>query len=261
MPTKDLPEALAGERAAAVVEKNFGTPFFHQQWSSLLKVAVCPIGGGVTEGNQAFLSALADDPHEWRVEVQTVKGKPDQFGDPESGRIQAFEHGAVTQAKRSVDVRRLEQGLDFLGDQNVRYGAPQLRTLEIGGGIIGKNFFLQQETVETPKGGKGARCRPGRESGISAGSEIIANIVAFDFCERETLLLKPPEKYAEIATVGLDGPRAHIPFNREVGEEVVQMIHWAGHRAIMTGECKRTLGPYVYSEEMNGRPLNECRTR
>ena len=65
-----------------------------------------PLGHGLTsrdaERNATLLVALADDPQDIAGQVDVVDVEPDEFTDPDAGRVEQFESSAVAQVDRVV---------------------------------------------------------------------------------------------------------------------------------------------------------------
>ena len=210
------------------------------RWSRLRSGAsrtVVPVdpGDGVdAEGHQAFLASLAENPDKAGIEADPVEGQTDQFGHPQTGGVEGLEHGPVAEPEGGRGVRSGEQGVDLVGRQGVRHRPPQARRSEVGGGVGGQDLGLDEEAEERPQGRQGARRRTRRQTGVAARPEIVAEARAFDRLQIELLFVEPRRELAQIAGVGFDRPRAQVALDREMGEELVDLVFGAGrHVAIV----------------------------
>jgi hypothetical protein len=86
------------------------------------------------ERHQALLAALAEGAQHAFVEADFVQLQIDQFGDAQAGGVERFQHGAVAQAERGVEVGGVEQAADlfFRHDLGQARGRAGLASFRVG---------------------------------------------------------------------------------------------------------------------------------
>lgn len=116
---EDEPETLPGEALAAAVHEQRGfLAGFHEGSAGVVEVGDDGAGGLLVDGDGALLGALAHaaDIGVGVVHVHVVDVERDEFGDPEAGRVEELEHGAVTARLGRVALHGLFEELVDLGD-------------------------------------------------------------------------------------------------------------------------------------------------
>lgn len=232
---EDFPESLASEGASAMVEEDLGAAFPYEIRATFFEKVVEPVGGGVAEGDQAFLATFADNSDEGRIQVQLVETKTHELGDAQSGCVQGFDHGPVSQSEEGVGVGDLEQLLDVFGRQGMRHRVPELRVLNVGGGISFDHFRQQEKAIESAHRRQCSCGGPCGQAGVPAESEIAANLMALDVGEINAVFREPREKSSEVSAIGRNRVGAHVSLDRQMGKELMQGVFRVSHMAIIAG--------------------------
>jgi hypothetical protein len=116
---------------------------------------ICPDGGcrRLVERHQPLLAAFAQCPDHLGADVHVVHIEPDEFAEPQTGRIEQFENRPIAPAERPVVVRRLEQADHLLFRQMNRHADFALRRRHQRPGIVVHESFA----TEVPEKRSGRR--------------------------------------------------------------------------------------------------------
>ena len=105
----------------------------------------------VAQRNQALAVALADHAHHALGEIDLIVLQADELRDPQSRRIQYFEHGAVAMPQRIRYRRRLEQRIDLGFGERFRQRPADFRHGDLRGRIELDQTLANHEAEKAPK--------------------------------------------------------------------------------------------------------------
>ena len=123
------------------------------------EIAPDPVQRFFAQRHQTFLAALAHHAHHAHVQAHLRHAQADQLGHAQAAGVQHFQHGAVAQAQRRFDIRRIQQQLDILFGEALGQAARQLGRGDLQGGVGGYLVLPQQVAEQALEAGDGAaRC-------------------------------------------------------------------------------------------------------
>ena len=111
MPLDAVPERLPGQRRACGTGKQMARHALPGSGAGAqpLEIAAKPFERVFADRHQAFLVALADDPHQPLLRRELIATQRHEFAHPQPGRVQQLEHCAITQPEVCRRIRRREQ--------------------------------------------------------------------------------------------------------------------------------------------------------
>lgn len=158
------------------------------------------------EGNESDLAALAADAKTAFGDGKIMQRQIGEFGDAQAGGVEEFEDGGIADGLGAVALRSVEQAFDFVLAEAVGEETRETGSVEVLGRVVARDFFVEQEGMETANGtevAKGGACvEPVFVQGGKIGEDILARDLGgvVDIVRGE-----PAEVAGQIATVGGDG--------------------------------------------------------
>ena len=163
----------------------------------------------LTERNDALLVPLADAGQVALVQMKIVRTHGDQFGHPDSGCIEHFDHGLVAKPAWRRGVRYGEQLVDILQIEELREGRPGPWRLE----IVGRArlaFLLERDEPEEPADARDRpRDRPRRQPARHLRTNERFQVPPGHRVDWHFVRLRERRKRREVASVALHGVRRH----------------------------------------------------
>ncbi len=224
---QDAPRALPGEPPAALVEEDgWGSlPLGGQRGASPDEVCRERGRGVGPQRHEAFLAALAAQPHDPLLRRHIVDVQPRGLGDPGAGAVEHLQQGSVT--KRGGGVAhgsRFEQAL-HLGHADGLGKSARWPGRAHSGGRVGRHLaFEREESVQSAHRDDRTGCRCRRQSG-----RAVAALAQGPEEGRDVLLphrrgVGDPERRQvtrplhQVPPIGLEGVLRDAPFDLEVRE-------------------------------------------
>ena len=144
-----LPHSLPGQGLASLVDKQGPlSPVAEQQGPALGKVTLEPGGGHLTDRNQTFLTAFADNPQDSLLRKVSVQGQLRGLRDPQAAGIDKLEQATVPQARRAVRFNDFQKPVYLLLRKNLRQRPGRPRGLEGRRGIEADQSVPMEVTKE-----------------------------------------------------------------------------------------------------------------
>ncbi|MNS56780.1 hypothetical protein D3C72_896510 [compost metagenome] len=123
-----VPERLAGHLLAAVTGKqHIQRLAVDHPRAAVFQIIFDPVHRLFTQRHQPFLVAFAYHPHHALAQTDVADGQSDQFGDPQPGGVQHFQHRLITQFQELIDTGGLQQRIDLRFAEIFRQPLRQLR--------------------------------------------------------------------------------------------------------------------------------------
>src|SRR6266576_1551217 len=151
---KYLPHADPAQLRAAAIHEQRGIAgdFAEQLRPGVAEILFDDGERLLANGNNAFLVAFADATNTADFGIEIRDAQPRELRYTQAGRVQNLEHGAVSQAERSLDIGLAEHALDFLEAEIARQGTPDLRRFEVDGRIFRNQVLNLGETEKVTQG-------------------------------------------------------------------------------------------------------------
>ncbi|MNE74968.1 hypothetical protein D3C80_1710860 [compost metagenome] len=72
----------------------------------MFQIIFDPVHRFFAHRHQPLFVTFTDNPYHTLPQTEIAERQPDQFGNPQTGGVQQFEHGFIPQFKRHIDARR-----------------------------------------------------------------------------------------------------------------------------------------------------------
>ena len=249
---EDLPEALPGQPAAAVVEEQLG------QRDCGRGLGPCARRGSARSRPRRCRRAAPAAPCALARRPERSRGRagPDRrSGRPARRRAARWRRGSRSSPGRAGRARSrcratassasISSALRAWG--TVRHRLGDCRSA-VGSAVHGPG--ADQEPEEAPDRRQRAGCRPRRQTRVAAGAQVVANRRPIQAVDPEALRAQPVRELAQVAAVGVACARAQVSLQRQVGEVVGdQIFDGCGHGSILS--FQPPAGPLVQSKIKN----------
>lgn len=227
LPDGDALEGSASAREEQASLREVGSA--HLQGAAEVEVLSHGVLGGLADGNQALLVALAGDDDDDEGGVEVFDFDTGDFGSAQAAGVHEFEHGAIAQVQRWGVFG--SQGIGFWGfDQeahlpwrkNAGEFFPSVWAIECVGGAFRERACAGEPAEEDLEGGQ-VTCDAGAAEfalGVKT-SEVVGEIARGDIGGRSASRGgEVGEQIVEIARVGLDACGREAAFDFEERDEL-----------------------------------------
>src|SRR3989344_6447728 len=192
--------------------------------------AVNPSNRLLAQRHQTFLVALADDTHNTFYKVYLRRQQTYQFRDAQASGVEHFEHGAVAQATRLGDVRRVQQLHDLFFRERLRQWTTEFRGLDERRGVGIHHLFANQIAVKPSQTGKQPRGGARARAFVDAVFEIAEKIGTGHADEYRAARGEPLRQTFEIAPVSVERIPAQALFEPDhvvetFDERLIGLVH------------------------------------
>jgi len=171
--------------------------------------------GPVVQRHQPFLPALAEYPHHPALQIKVQGTQPDEFGHAQPGRVQQFQHGAVTAAQFVARVRGVQESGRFFPGQHVGQQRGQLGTIQQRGRIAVGQALFDGPGEKTAQAGQATSQR----------AATVAPTTQPDYEQQQSLVVQSGQGRSGTAS----GRERRVPFIQKSAQGL-QILTIGGHR-------------------------------
>ncbi|MNV37353.1 hypothetical protein D3C71_1288690 [compost metagenome] len=167
------------------------------------QIALQPVLRLLAQRHQPLLAALAGHPQHALAQVDRVGRQVDQLAHAQASGVHQFQHGAVTQARRGVDVRCAQQCFDLAFRQGLRQRARQLGGFQQCRRVIG-TFATLEALREKRTQRRQQTCIAARRPAVpGAPRQVIKQTCAIDPGQATASTVAPARQSFQIAPIAV----------------------------------------------------------
>ena len=194
----------AGEgRAATVEEKVVLVAGLGGDGLAVRQVEADFAEGGLRDGDEALLAALAPDADKLFPAVNVAVPEVYQLGDTEAAAVEHLEHGAVAVALGLAEVDAGEDGVDFIDGEDLGEAHPNLGGFEELRRVGVEVIFEDEVMVERLDTGDDTRLRAGMDADVAELGDELLEVVVGDVEDRLAEVVGEAVELVHVADVSL----------------------------------------------------------
>ena len=159
--------------------------------------------GGLGDGDEALLAALAPDADKLFPAVNVAVPEVYQLGDTEAAAVEHLEHGTVAVALGLAEVDAGEDGVDFIDGEDLGEAHPNLGRFEELRRVGVEVIFEDEVMVERLDTGDDTRLRAGMDADVAELGDELLEVVVGDVEDRLAEVVGEAVELVHVADVSL----------------------------------------------------------